>query len=145
MIPKKICVISKTTLFTFLNLLQEEFEMNLYTDYLFNSTTKSGCSECGKSSGHHSYCSESISSFIKPIEPLPMPLIKLGCSECGKLTGHYSSCSQSPSKSLSYYTPSDAFKLSKVKTWAYVDNPVSAECRCCGHTGLVNNPCIGLY
>jgi hypothetical protein len=44
-----------------------------------------------------------------------------------------------------YLRPSDTFKLDRVKAWVKVNNPVTATCRNCNHTGLVDNSCIGLY
>ena len=41
--------------------------------------------------------------------------------------------------------PSDFEKISRVKRWEYVDNPVIGTCRLCGYRGFVNHPCIGLY
>jgi len=45
----------------------------------------------------------------------------------------------------SYITSKDIYKLSRVKKWVNVSNPVFGTCRKCGHRGLVNSPCIGLY
>ncbi|MFH1072236.1 MAG: hypothetical protein V1743_02290 [Nanoarchaeota archaeon] len=39
----------------------------------------------------------------------------------------------------------DYTKLSKVRSWMNIDNPVYGTCRHCGHRGLVDSPSIGLY
>jgi len=66
----------------------------------------------------------------------------LGCSECGTVGEHYSYCSQRYAPYASAY---DAYKISQVKTWVNVNNPIFGTCRHCGHRGLVDDPCIGLY
>lgn len=66
-----------------------------------------------------------------------------------------------PSVSLypSYYSPpeimynhdhehdslKDIIKMSFVREWVPIVNPVSGRCKCCGYTGIVANPILGLF
>jgi len=71
------------------------------------------------------------------------------CGLCGRLDGHYDFCSLSEKNSFlikdKYLRQDDTYKLSKVSAWIGVDNPIIATCRNCDHTGLVDNPTLGLY